>query len=681
MMNSYTESNLHMRQSQPEVVHLVFKTHLDIGFTDFARNVVARYFDDFIPHALAVTEELRQDGGDVSFRWTTGAWLIYEYLEQATPAQRAQLERAIRAGDIIWHGLPFTMHSELIDADLFAFGLSLSQQLDQRFGRRTIAAKMTDVPGHTRAIIPLLAAAGIQFLHIGVNASSTPPDVPPVFVWRDPRGAEVIVMYQRGGYGDLVEVAGMRDALAFAHTNDNHGPQTAAQVRAEFATQRQRFPEARIVASTLDAFAERLLKVKHQLPVVTGELGDTWIHGVGSDPKKVGDFRELSRLRRHWLETGQIPPDDPQFQAFSRALLLVPEHTWGMDEKIYLDDYQNYSRAQFDSLRSRPRYQIFAASWAEQRAYIDTALVALDGTALADEACAALRRLEPARPSAAAMQRITAPSAPIVGAQLSITIDAQTGAISQLTECAIGRAWADPQHLLALLRYQSFSQADYDRFRRQYSINKRATAAWAVPDFTKPGMAASGAESRWWLPRLSGLSHTRSATGERILVELELPEQATERYGCPASATLEITLPDAEPAVYLDLQWFAKPASRLPEALWLSFSPRNTVAKGWTLEKMGQNISPLDVVRDGNRRLHAVEAVAYQHAADYLRLDTLDAPLVAPGAPSLLNFSNRQPPLQHGMHVNLYNNVWGTNFPMWYAEDARFRFVLRFQIS
>ena len=401
-----------MSQPQPEVVHLVFKTHLDIGFTDFARNVVASYFDDFIPRALAVTEELRQSGDAASFRWTTGAWLIYEYLEQATPAQRAQLERAIQAGDIIWHGLPFTMHSELMDADLFAFGLSLSQQLDQRFGRRTIAAKMTDVPGHTRAIVPLLAAAGIQFLHIGVNASSTPPDVPPVFVWRDPSGAEVIVMYQRGGYGDLVEVAGMRDVLAFAHTNDNHGPQTAAQVRAEFAALRRRFPNARIVASTLDAFAERLLEVKDQLPVVTGELGDTWIHGVGSDPKKVSDFRELSRLRRHWLETGQAQPDDPQFQAFSRALLLVPEHTWGMDEKIYLDDYQNYTRAQFDSVRTSPRYQTFAASWAEQRAYIDTALAALDGTALADQARAALRRLEPARPNAAAMQRIAAPSEP-----------------------------------------------------------------------------------------------------------------------------------------------------------------------------------------------------------------------------------------------------------------------------
>jgi hypothetical protein len=673
------KANLPMSHPQPDVLHLVFKTHLDIGFTDFARNVVASYFDDFIPRALAVAEQLRQSGDDARFRWTTGAWLIYEYLEQAAPAQRERLERAIQAGDITWHGLPFTMHSELMDADLFAFGLRLSQRLDQRFGRRTIAAKMTDVPGHTRAIVPLLAAAGIKFLHIGVNASSTPPDVPPVFVWRDPSGAEVIVMYQRGGYGDLVEVAGMRDALAFAHTNDNHGPQTADQVRDEFAALRRRFPNARILASTMDAFAERLLEVKHQLPVVTGEIGDTWIHGVGSDPKKVGNFRELSRLRHHWLETGQARLDDPQFQAFSRALLLVPEHTWGMDEKTYLGDYQNYTRGQFDSVRTSPRYQNFAASWAEQRGYIDSALAALDGTALADQARAALGRLVPSRPSPAAMQRSLAPGEPIDGAQLSIAIDAQTGAITRLTDRATGRAWADPQHLLALLRYQTFAQADYDRFRRQYSINKRTTAIWAVPDFTKPGMAAAGAEARWWLPSLCGLYHTSTADGERILVELALPAEATERYGCPAKATLEIVLPNAERAAYMDLQWFEKPASRLPEALWLSFMPRGTLPKGWTLEKLGQPIAPLDVVRDGNRRLHAVQAVEYRHAGDALRLDTLDAPLVAPGEPSLLNFSNRQPPLQHGIHVNLYNNVWGTNFPMWYAEDARFRFVLRFR--
>ena len=56
---------------------------------------------------------------------------------------------------------------------------------------------------------------------------------------------------------------------------------------------------------------------------------------------------------------------------------------------------------------------------------------------------------------------------------------------------------------------------------------------------------------------------------------------------------------------------------------------------------------------------------------------TLDAALVAPGEPSLLNFNSDLPRLAKGAHFNLYNNVWGTNFPMWYEDDAQFRFVLR----
>ena len=42
-------------------------------------------------------------------------------------------------------------------------------------------------------------------------------------------------------------------------------------------------------ASTFDKFAAEVLSspVYQQLPVVTSEIGDTWIHGVASDPIKV----------------------------------------------------------------------------------------------------------------------------------------------------------------------------------------------------------------------------------------------------------------------------------------------------------------------------------------------------------------------------------------------------------
>ncbi|HWQ11547.1 MAG TPA: DUF5054 domain-containing protein [Roseiflexaceae bacterium] len=490
-----------------ETVHLVFKTHLDLGFTDLAHSVADRYVREFFPRALATAAELRRRGGPERFVWTTGSWLVYEFLERARAPMRRLMEEAIAAGDIAWHALPFTTHSELMDESLFAFGLSLSQELDRRFGRRTIAAKMTDVPGHTRGIVPLLAQAGVEFLHIGVNAASTPPDVPPLFLWRDPSGAEVAVMYQRGGYGDVLPAPGLASALAFAHTGDNQGPQEADEVLAEFARLRARFPGAQVSASTMDAFASALRTVRGQLPVVTGEIGDTWIHGVGSDPLKVSRFRELSRLRREWLEARGVAPE--RLARFSRALLLVPEHTWGLDEKTHLADYTSYSAEQLRAARTTERFRAFESSWAEQRAYLDEAVAALDEE-LAQEARARLADTAPARPDLARYERCGGPRVRQALARGALDL-------ARLAELAGGRL-ALPGTLTVTFGYQTFSQADYDRFRAQYNVNKRETWKWAVPDYTKPGIAAAGAVSRWWWPQAVGLYRREDAGGLRALV-------------------------------------------------------------------------------------------------------------------------------------------------------------------
>ncbi|MBK8049114.1 MAG: hypothetical protein IPK16_19560 [Anaerolineales bacterium] len=51
----------------------------------------------------------------------------------------------------------------------------------------------------------------------------------------------------------------------------------------------------------------------------------------------------------------------------------------------------------------------------------------------------------------------------------------------------------------------------------------------------------------------------------------------------------------------MTLQWFEKPACRLPEALWYGFSPNVNEPKGWTLNKLDDWISPLEVIADGNK--------------------------------------------------------------------------------
>ena len=654
----------------PREVKLVFKSHLDIGYTDLAANVVQKYFDVFIPAAVRLAEETRGLSRE-RFIWTTGSWIIYEYLEQARTSERRRLERAIGHGDISWHALPFTTHTELVDPGLFRVGLSLARRLDRRFGRETIAAKMTDVPGHTRGIVPLLAEAGVRLLHLGVNPAAAVPSVPEVFVWRV-AGAEIIVIYQRGSYGDLTIIPGVPAALAFAHADDNEGPPEAADVSRSFRAFEERVPGADVVASTLDDFARALLAANPRLPVLDSEIGDTWIHGVATDPGKIARYRELLRLRARW--TADDPAAEVEIFDFDRRLLLVPEHTWGLDIRVSLGDASAWDAASFNAARRLARFRRVEASWREQREYIDRAINALP-THRRAEARASLQLLRAHKPRRSGWTE-SDPREAIEGEFFSLRLDPTTGSVVSLVESRNGCEWSDCREGLGALSYQTFSAADYDRFYRQYVINKRANKLWAPDDYGKPGVAVAEPESRLWRPSLRWLGRRIDEHAQRALVELELPQEAVERYGAPASAFVLVTLSLRTPVVWFDLQWFDKAATRLPEALWFTFAFGGTSPDGWRLQKLGQLVSPLEVVANGNRKLHAVlDGARYDDGKTAIELRTLDAPLVAPGERSLLDFNNRQP-RSGALHFNLYNNLWGTNFPQWYDENARFRFSL-----
>jgi len=658
-------------------VHVVFKTHLDVGFTDFAHRVVSRYVERFLPAALDVAEALRARGAGERFVWTTGSWLVQTALERTRGSGRRRLEIAIARGDVVWHALPMTFHSELLEPGLFREGLAIARRLDERFGRRTIAAKMTDVPGHTRAIVPLLAEAGVELLHLGVNRASPVPRVPPVFVWRHDDGSEVIVMYGEG-YGASARVPGLPDILHVAHTEDNVGPPDVASVLASFERVRAAHPGARVEASTLDEFARRLRRVKASLPVVTAEIGDTWIHGAASDPWKLAALRALSRLHVRWrseaVAAGQRPPP----ARAAEQLLLLAEHTWGLDSKTQLGDWNHWSNAGFRRLRSEPAFRRMERSWQEQRGYAREAVRALGRSRRATEARVALRELVPRPAPRRGLQRLEAGKTHTLR-HFDVRIDPRRGALVGLEERATGRAWADARHPLAALGYQTFSARDFARHHARYNVHldDPAVRGWALPDFGKPGLERARPAHRLFEPRLVGLHAMPSRDQDRLLLDLVAAPEARRRYGCPARFELELAFPYDVARVDIELRCFEKGATRLPEALWLSFVPRLPRGARWWLDKMGSRIDPRDVVSRGSRGLHAVQGgVGLAHPTAALEIRTLDAALVSPGRRSLLAFDDALARAAGGMHFLLHDNVWGTNFPLWYEDDARFRFSI-----
>jgi len=122
------------------------------------------------------------------------------------------------------------------------------------------------------------------------------------------------------------------------------------------------------------------------------------------------------------------------------------------------------------------------------------------------------------------------------------------------------------------------------------------------------------------------------------------------------------------------LTWNDKRPTRLPEAFWWSFQPQVLHPRNWKLEKIGQLIDPCTVVSHGGRSLHGVDRGAfYRDDQQQMALFTADAHLIAPGRPQLYEFTDEIPDMTEGLHFNLYNNLWGTNFPMWCSDDLGFR--------
>lgn len=569
-------------------VLIIFKTHLDLGFTALAEEVLDKYLKVYIPNAIKVGYELK--GTENEFIWTLGSYLVVQALkhDDGTVAQ------AIKDGIITWHGLPFTTHTELMNTKLFEYGVSLSESLDKRFGKKTIAAKMTDVPGHTLGIVPIMKKYGIEFLHIGVNPATPVPDVPQLFKWRC-ADDEITVIYQ-GAYGEEIEIDGT--VICFAHTGDNAGPQSAEKVIEIFDEIRKKYPDRNVKAATLDEVALKLRNVKG-IPVIEKEIGDTWIHGVGTDPKKTAMFKDLLRKTEDF--------DYSKFD-LSNNLLAVPEHTWGKNLDVFFHNDSDYYEKDRLKPGNKTGVDALEASWAEQRRYI----------AAAEKELGVKAEYPTEKPDLTGYEE---------------TAEFNPG---------FGISW------------QLFDSSDYERYKKVYMRLTEENKSWAMWDYIKQG-----------LPDYKGGIYDAKPykfykRDNNYIILYKFDSKLTEEYGLPWLAVQR----DGE---LVTINWYDKAYLRLPNAFW--FKPKG-YNESWRIHKMGMWINPEDIIGSP-----LISATDYGVKSDNVEIESLDAALVAPFGRRLLDFDKN--PKKQDLYFNLYNNIWNTNFPMWYNDDSVFRFKIR----
>ncbi len=674
-------------------VHVVFMTHFDMGFTDLADTVLTNYIQDYIPHAIELAIELNRDGRK-RFVWTLGAFLIDRYLKKSGQEEVKKLREAVERGDICWHGMAFTTHTELMDVDLMDFNLSYSDTLDKQFGKKTVAAKLTDVPGHTKAMVPAMACHGKQYLHIGVNPSSMNPMVPKSFVWQS-GGSELLVQYS-SVYGSACYVEGMEDVLEFVFLGDNLGIPTREEVLKQLEALEEKYPGAMVSASTLDAYAQKLLEKKGELPVVREEIGDTWIHGVATDPVKVKGLRRLLGLKNQWKKQGKFALYKPEFHGFMENLLMVCEHTWGLDYKKHLFDFENWKKEDFKRARKENHvteamfterntallqaiymetgadhlestYEWYESSYEEQRKYLKEAVRQLPEE-LREEARKILTW--DARPEEAVWDagEEVHPFEVISMENWKAAFDG-SGTLIYLEKN--GKVWIQ-SGCFGRFSYETYGAMDTVSEFYEYNHEFKVNMTWSEADFSKPGLEA-----------VEGLSNRNYPfgvrkiikSGSQVRIHMAGNVKAVTKYGCPEGAWITYTFGTE---LVCDLSWKHKDANKMPEALWFDANIDVENPCMWKMKIMDQEISPLEVVKGGNRRQHCVEKLVYDGADGFIEICNMDSPLVSSGGRRLYGGCKELPDMNKGFSFCLFNNKWGTNFPMWCEDDCSFRYILTF---
>lgn len=238
--------------------------------------------------------------------------------------------------------------------------------------------------------------------------------------------------------------------------------------------------------------------------------------------------------------------------------------------------------------------------------------------------------------------------------------------------------------------------------------------------FRKPNVTSANPKRRNLTPTMTALWASDDTCS--FVAEATLPEEAHKLAGAPSTVIIAVNVSSSSSGgssiVTWDVLQVDKTATRLPEASFFSFVP-DVQPDGWSLSVLGSTMDPTDVlaargVYGGSPHLRGVESVSYSSrlpestplesangesargggeakgaaaavstsTSKSFTLSSLDVPIVSTGGASpFVTPRTEAPDMKKGVHFNIHQNIWNTNYVLWYPfdgveKDIRSRFSL-----
>ena len=525
--------------------------------------------------------------------------------------------------------------------------------------------------------------------------------------------------------------------LAMLMTGDNHGPPRSDAVEKLFSQAAKELPNAKVRFGRLEDFYDAIQGEKAPIPTIRGDMPDSWIHGLTTNPQGLSKIRRFrpqiatmeilnSTLRSKGVEVGDVS------KSVNKAYqdgIRFSEHTWGINSD-YMRPRRLYGEA-WKQASKKGDYKAWEDSWEEKGAFadevestvskelnkqlkvlaasVDTAhehIVVFNGlpwkrgglvsflvddtlkrvTAVQDvvskqvfplsqERVGSRQRSFIAKDIPAGGYRTFVPyhgeidkpelfsdadSQVIENDYFRITASAEKGAITSIIDKLSKRELVDTkdEYGFGSYLYERFGSDEVNRFLKQYL---RTQEGWAYNDMGKRDLPTNLDYQK------------RQAGGFKLDIEqtantVSLVMKGAQQGGVSHPFSVRVTLHAGQK--YIDITWACADKQPVPEPEggWLCL-PFNLKGVKYHLGRTGGVTDPIkDTVSNSYKDMSCLQSgLAMVDERGYgVGVCPLDSPLVSLDRPGLWRFSKTEfAPERPRVFLNLYNNMWGTNYPQW----------------
>jgi hypothetical protein len=240
-------------------------------------------------------------------------------------------------------------------------------------------------------------------------------------------------------------------------------------------------------------------------------------------------------------------------------------------------------------------------------------------------------------------------------------LDAARGGIVSLVDKRSGRELVDDSSPYVLGQYF------YERFDADINESYLASYCKIRPDWTsthaKPNLPPAKE-----VPYVSASPKQMKLRVERTAAAQVATLVASSGGGIPHDVALRVTLPRGQ--ALLELEWTVtnKKPDPWPETAWLCLPLKVAGQAAFRLGRLGSIVDPSkDLCRWSNHDLFCLNSGAVVQGENGLGMGLcpIDSLLVSLGYPGLFRYTRQWSPRKPLVLVNLFNNMWGTNFQQW----------------